>query len=67
MSGVSGVSGGQHHPHVAPTTQSAPTGAVASTSTSSDGGAKALHALQNLMSQIEGAANTKAIPAHQNW
>ena len=26
-----------------------------------------LKALQNLMQQIEGAANTKAIPAHQSW
>ena len=26
-----------------------------------------LQSLQKLMQQIEGAANTKAIPAHQSW
>jgi len=28
---------------------------------------KSLVDLQNLLQQIEGAANTRAIPAHQSW
>jgi hypothetical protein len=31
------------------------------------GADESLQALQKLMQQIEGAANTKAIPAHQSW
>jgi hypothetical protein len=67
MSGVNGVTGGHQHHHVTEATQSAPTPAATGPRAASDTEANPLQALQNLMTQIEGSANTRAIPAHQNW
>jgi hypothetical protein len=65
MSGIHGLGGHGHH--VAPvstSTAAAPTGA---TSQSNAGASDPLKALQGLLKQLESSANTRAIPAHQNW
>jgi hypothetical protein len=59
MSSISGVGGPSLvEPSYVPPRASAP---------SSASGEDPLVKLQSLMKQIEGAANTKAIPAHQSW
>ena len=61
MNGIGGVGGHTYTPEVS-APRSAPTqGGSASK------GSDPLEALQRLLSQVETSANTKAIPAHQNW
>jgi len=67
MSGLSGVGGGHHHHQVQGAAASAPATSTGATPASSSGETDPLQALQALMKQIEGSANTQAIPAHQNW
>ena len=62
MSNIGGIgSSGSIGEVYSPTAPSAPTTPAGS------GEDQTLLALQKLVSQIEGAANTKAIPAHQSW
>jgi hypothetical protein len=51
-------------PAISSPTRAAPSAAPAETAAVGD---QSLQALQNLMQQMQGAANTKAIPAHQSW
>lgn len=65
MSGVGSLG------HQVPVQESRPAEQVAprasAAAQSEESSAVALKALQGLMKQLESAANTKAIPAHQNW
>lgn len=61
MSGINGVGGFQYVPETMPTAPAA--GPQEATSSEAD----PLQAIQNLIKQLELSANTKAIPAHQNW
>ena len=63
MSGIGGI--GHHHPQVQPLPEPAPAAAPAPAAPT--GGSSSLDAIQGLVKQLEGAANTMAIPAHQNW
>jgi len=67
MSGLHGVG---HHHHIQETqgvTPTAPTQGATGTQAASSTGSDPLEALQGLMKQLQTSANTRAIPAHQNW
>jgi hypothetical protein len=64
MRGI-GPGTGQDVGSVGPVQEAQPTPSIGSANEA--GGSDALASLQKILQQIEGAANTRAIPAHQSW
>jgi len=62
MSSITGVGGSTPAQPVSGTPRTHGTASVSSPDSDDS-----LQKLQGLMKQIEGAANTRAIPAHQSW
>ena len=63
---MNGIGAGQSC-SVEPAVASRATSAAGAPAAADDAGDKSLQALQQVLTQIEGAANTRAIPAHQSW
>jgi hypothetical protein len=66
MSGINGVGGGYRESRVQEASETAATATVAAPQAAS-GDSDPLAAIQGLAKQLEASANTRAIPAHQNW
>jgi len=65
MSSINGVGGSVYESRVQEAKETAP--AAPTQAASGSGGADPLKAIQGLIKQLETSANTRAIPAHQNW